>query len=156
MLRVRALGPCSLSGFRTLLRGDVCDVPDERREQAERLRNVGRLEFVEVVPVAAEPSGNEAPADAIAETTGSSAPAALSPEEQAEVDRLQAELAELEQKKADEPPAPTGPQKPKRPPFVCVCGKLAEEHKAGKTKLDDSFCGGLKKFMKRADTPAVP
>jgi hypothetical protein len=151
MLRVKALGPCTISGFRTLLRGDVCDVPVERREQVECLRKVGRLELLElpaeaVTAVLAEPSGNEVQA---AVDSGSAAPPALTAEEEAELAAL---TAELEQVGAQS--NPDSSLKPKRQPFVCVCGKTAQEHAAGKTKLDESFCGGLKKFMKRAEAAA--
>lgn len=152
MLRVRALGPCTIGGFHTLRSGEVCDVPAERRDQVERLRNVGRLELLEM-PTAVEPSGNDTPVDV---DSNSAAPAALTAEEQAELAALEAALGD---EKAAEPaePAdaqPAGPAKPKKPPFVCVCGKTAQEHAAGKARLDESFCGGLKKFMKRAEAAA--
>lgn len=130
-----------------MVRDEECDVPDERREQVERLRKVGRLELVEApraATVVAEPSGNEAPADV---DTSSAAPAALSEEETAAA--LQAELDALEN---GEPPPPA----PKRNPFICVCGKKYEEHANGKTKIDDSFCGGIKKFAKRAPAEPAP
>lgn len=146
MLRVRALGPCTISGFQTLRSGDVCDVPAERREQVECLRRVGRVELLEIppTPVAAEPSGKDAPAD----VDGSSPPHAALPDDPAEIARLEAELAKLEATPA------AAPVPPKKPLFVCVCGKTAPEHAAGKNRLDDSACGGLKKFMQRA--PAAP
>lgn len=135
-----------------MLRGEECDVPDERRDQVECLRKVGRVELLEaprVTPAAAEPSGKDAPSD----VDGSSpAPAALA--EDLDVDALEAELAALEAGNA--PAAPAGPARPARPLFMCVCGKSAPEHAKGKQRLDDSFCGGLKKFMQRAPaaTPA--
>lgn len=145
MLRIRALGPCTISGFQTLRSGDVCDVPVDRREQVERLRIAERVELLEYV--AAEPSGKEAPTE-----DSSPAPAAL--ETPDDVAALEAELARLtaeaEAAEAATPAAPEVPAVPKRPIFVCVCGKTAPEHQSGKVRLDDSACGQLKKFMKRA------
>ncbi len=145
MLRVKALGPCTLSGFRTLLRGDVCDVPVERRDQVERLRIAGRVELLDV-PVAAEPSGKEAPADVV----DSPAPAALS-EEELELARLQAELDKLEGKgpEAEQPAPPAEPAKPKRAPMVCVhCGEVFQKHAQGKPPTNAEGCVGLKALFK--------
>jgi hypothetical protein len=152
MLRVRALGPCTISGFHTLRSGEVCDVPAGRRDQVERLRIVGRLEFVEVESVAAEPSGNEAPADAIADTTSSSAPAALT-EEELELAALEAELATAETAQVVETPA--APVQPKRALLVCkFCGKVFQDHAKGKPPADATDCAGMKALFKPA--PAAP
>ncbi len=159
MLQVKALGPCTLLGFRTLLRGETCDVPEERREHAERLRKVGCLEFLEVAPVVAEPSGNEAPAGAA--DTNSSTPAALSPEEAeaAELAKLEAELAELDGEPKIPAPTPAPQPKPARAVVPCkFCGKAYVDHAQGKPTegLDPTAtCGDFKKLFKPASKPAA-
>lgn len=145
MLRVKALGPCTIAGFHTLLRGEECDVPDDRREQIECLRRVGRVELLQVKPVAAEPSGKDAPSGSA--ESSSPAPAAL-PED---LEALEAELAAA----LEASPTPPATGRPPRPLYICVCGKSAPEHAKGKARLDDSFCGGLKRFMERAQPAAA-
>ena len=148
MLRVKALGPCTISGFRTLRSGEVCDVPGERREQVECLRKVGRLELLEAIqaPVAAEPSGEMAPTSA----DDSAAPAAL----EDELAAAERELAELET-----PTAPAAPPQPKRALLLCkFCGKSFQDHAKGKPPADATDCAGLKALFKpapKADTAAA-
>jgi hypothetical protein len=151
MLRVRALGPCTIGGFHTLRSGEVCDVPAERRDQVERLRLVGRVELLELpaqaaVAVSAEPSGNEAQAAA---DNSSPAPAALDSDE-AELAALEAQLAaELAALPASASSAE--PAKPKRPLLLCAhCEKPFQEHVKGKPPADAKGCAGMKALFKPA------
>lgn len=129
-------------------------MPSDYEQGARALAARGQ---VEIVTVAAEPSGNEAPA-----VTPPPAPTALDPkpEETEEEARLRAELEQLEaaerEAETQKPPAPA--DLARRAEVVCKhCGKKYSEHAkkpAGAAPGSEGLpCKGLKRFVE-ADSAA--
>jgi hypothetical protein len=152
-MHVKAISVVCFPGFRILLRGEVCEVPADYEIGARSLADRGQ---VEIVTVAAEPSGNEAPAVAL-----SPAPAALVlTDETDEEARLRAELEQLEAQEnaAVAPPPPPAPPAGRAEQVCKHCGKKYSEHAkkpAGAAPGSEAFaCKGIKRFVE-ADSAAL-
>lgn len=135
-MKIRACERFESVGFRRFNRGDVADVPDERSKEFRMLAKRGTVEILCVSAPEASPS-----------------PVAL---DDAEIARLEAELAALERGETATPElsepetlAPTNPKAHRAAPCV-HCGKFYLEHRKKGAPDTAVACGGKRQKFEAA------
>ncbi len=135
---VRAVAVVCIPGFRTLLRGEVCEVPWANRFDVQQLVDRGQAELVAAPAVAASP------APPTLETTSEVVPAGDAEETAL---RLELEALEAQAFEQDEIPTAVESPAPKRTEIVCRhCGKAYSQHsKKPSQAVEGVECKGLRK-----------
>lgn len=119
-MKATAVLPIEILGFRKLVRGERCDVPEGREKEFERLERRGLVKIERPAPV----------------------PAASLPSPTKQVEHV-------EEDSEPRAPAPEPPTRPERPAIPCMlCGKTFVEHAKKRSERapgDDKLaCGGLR------------